>query len=98
MGLSGDRVGRWRGERGAIRRAILAQGYDGALGAFTQALGKPVLDASALAIPLVGFLPPTDARVCSTLECIRERLTTHGLVYRYLADDGLPGGEGTFAL
>ena len=27
-----------------------------------------------------------------------ERLTSHGLVHRYLNEDGLPGGEATFAL
>jgi GH15 family glucan-1,4-alpha-glucosidase len=36
--------------------------------------------------------------VKSTAERVRERLTSHGLVYRYLNEDGLPGGEGTFAL
>lgn len=46
----------------------------------------------------MGFLPPTDPRVRSTVERIRERLTAHGLVYRYLTGDGLPGGEATFAL
>ena len=92
---------RWRRAREEIRQAILIEGYDARIGAFTQALGESALDASALAIPLVGFLPPTDPRVQSTVERIRERLTSHGLVYRYRAeitDDGLPGGEATFAL
>lgn len=96
-GLTGD-LGHWRRTRDDIRQAILTRGYDPQLGAFTQALGEPVLDASALAIPLVGFLPPADPRVRSTVERIRERLTSGGLVYRYLAEDGLPGGEATFAL
>lgn len=96
-GISGD-VARWRRAREAIRRAILSEGYDAEVGAFTQALGEPALDASALAIPLVGFLPPTDPRVRSTVDRVRERLTAHGLVYRYLTEDGLPGGEATFAL
>ena len=52
----------------------------------------------ALVIPLVGFLPATDPRVRSTVECIRKQLTSHGLVYRYRTDDGLPGGEATFTL
>ena len=91
----------WRRTREEIRHAILTEGYDAELGAFTQAFGEPALDASALAIPLVGFLPPTDPRVRSTVARIRERLTSHGLVYRYRTedtDDGLPGGEATFAL
>jgi len=88
----------WRQTRQAIRRAILERGYDAKQGAFTQAFGSPALDASALAIPRIGFLPPTDARVRSTVERIRADLTQDGLVYRYRTHDGLAGGEGTFAL
>lgn len=92
----GDLAG-WQRVRDEIRRTILTNGYDPNLGAFTQYLGGAVLDASSLAIPLVGFLPPSDPRVRSTVARIQE-LTSDGLVYRYLTDDGLPGGEGTFAL
>jgi GH15 family glucan-1,4-alpha-glucosidase len=88
----------WRSTRDEIRRAILDQGYDRDVGAFTQAFGERALDASALVIPLTGFLPATDPRVRSTVERIRERLTSHGLVYRYLTEDGLPGSEATFAM
>lgn len=98
VGLQDGRPARWRLTRLAIRRAILTQGYDRKVGAFTQVLGKPALDASALVVPLVGFLPATDPRVVSTVERIQEQLTAHGLVYRYLAGDGLPGGEATFTL
>jgi GH15 family glucan-1,4-alpha-glucosidase len=95
--LEGDR-GLWERTREEIRRAILKEGYDERAGAFTQAFGSTALDACALVIPQVGFLPATDPRVVSTVERIRERLTSHGLVYRYLNEDGLPGGEATFAL
>ncbi len=98
--LPGD-LARWRRTREEIRRAIETEGYDPEIGAFTQALGERALDASALAVPLVGFLPPADPRVRSTVARIQERLTRKGLVYRYLVaetDDGLPGGEATFAL
>jgi alpha,alpha-trehalase len=96
-GLAGD-AARWMRVRDEIRRAILAEGYDADVGAFTQAFGEKALDASALAVPLVGFLPATDPRVRSTAERVRERLTSGGLVHRYLTQDGLPGGEATFAL
>ncbi len=96
-GLPGD-AGLWARTREEIRWAILEEGYDEKTGAFTQAFGEPALDACALVIPQVGFLPPTDPRVVSTVRLIQERLTSHGLVYRYLSDDGLPGGEATFAL
>jgi alpha,alpha-trehalase len=95
--MPGD-VKLWEGTREKIRAAILAEGYDEKIGAFTQAFGEQALDACALVIPQVGFLPSNDPRVLSTVERIRERLTSHGLVYRYLNEDGLPGGEATFAL
>jgi alpha,alpha-trehalase len=96
-GMGGD-ARRWKKAREEVRRAILAEGYDERLGAFTQSLGEPHLDASALVIPLTGFLPARDPRVRSTVERVRERLTADGLVYRYLNEDGLPGDEATFAL
>lgn len=96
-GLPGN-VAAWRHERQAVREAILTQGYNSEAGVFTQAAGTTALDASALVIPLVGFLPATDSRVQSTVERIRQQLLSHGLVYRYRVDDGLPGGEGAFVL
>jgi GH15 family glucan-1,4-alpha-glucosidase len=52
-------------------------------------------------IPLVGFLPPTDERVISTVEAIENNLIDHGFVLRYRTDDdgsvdGLTGREGAF--
>jgi GH15 family glucan-1,4-alpha-glucosidase len=96
-GMPGDVV-LWQRTRDDIRDAILTRGYDRTLQTFTQEFDAPALDASALVIPLVGFLPPTDSRVRSTVRRLQERLTSNGLVYRYLNDDGLPGGEATFAL
>ena len=84
--------------REKIRSTILREGYNQELGAFTQTLGSAALDASALLVPILGLLPVTDARVRSTTRLIKERLTSNGLVYRYLNPDGLPGTEGTFAL
>ncbi|HZQ99110.1 MAG TPA: glycoside hydrolase family 15 protein [Chloroflexota bacterium] len=91
-------LGAWRAARDAIRQAILSRGFDEEQGAFVQAFGSTALDAAALAIPRVGFLPATDPRVQSTVDRIRSELTRDGLVLRYRADDGLPGSEGTFAL
>ena len=91
-------VGRWQHTREEIRQAILAHGYDARLGAFTQSFGSSTLDASALVIPRIGFLPPTDPRFVSTVDQIRRHLTRDGLVYRYRTHDGLAGGEGTFTL
>jgi len=70
-------------------------------GTFTQAYGSDALDACALLIPRVGFLPYDDARVVSTVETIRDELTEDGLLLRYRtdeSDDGLSGHEGSFLI
>jgi GH15 family glucan-1,4-alpha-glucosidase len=86
----------WVGTERAIRQAILADGFNRDIGAFTQAFGSTTLDASALLIPRAGFLPATDPRVQSTIEAVKSQLTKNGLVYRYRSEDGLPGTEGIF--
>lgn len=69
------------------------------MGAFTQSFGSDALDASALVIPIVGFLPAGDRRVMSTIHAIEADLTgSTGLVHRYRSADGLPGEEGAFVL
>lgn len=95
--LSGDAVS-WRRERDAVRRAILERGYDDRRGAFVQTLGGDALDAAALLVPIVGFLPGDDPRVRSTLEAVRRELTHDHLVRRYLVDDGQRGEEGAWVL
>jgi GH15 family glucan-1,4-alpha-glucosidase len=90
---------RWRQVREQIRADILVHGYNTQIGAFTQSYDSMALDASNLLLPLVGFIPPDDPRMRSTVDRIMERLTDdRGFVYRYLANDGLPGAEGTFTI
>ncbi|HXE68619.1 MAG TPA: glycoside hydrolase family 15 protein [Hyphomicrobiaceae bacterium] len=92
-------LARWRKLREQIHAEVCERGYNPTLGAFVQSYGTTDLDASALLIPLVGFLPPHDPRVSSTLEAIRRHLMVEGLVHRYdthRSADGLPAGEGAF--
>jgi GH15 family glucan-1,4-alpha-glucosidase len=96
---AGDRVERWTKAREEIRTAIEERAWSEEAGAFAQAFGSNDLDASVLQMPIVGFLPADDPRMMATTRAIAERLTDErGLVYRYLAHDGLPGDEGTFLL
>jgi GH15 family glucan-1,4-alpha-glucosidase len=96
---AGDRAQRWNKARREVRNAILEQGWSERAHAFTQAFGSDDLDASSLILFIVGFLPPDDPRMLATVEAVSTRLTDeYGLVYRYLARDGLPGKEGTFLL
>ncbi|HUR69769.1 MAG TPA: glycoside hydrolase family 15 protein [Candidatus Thermoplasmatota archaeon] len=87
----------WREEAQAIRAETLARGYDEQKGAFVQAFDCPHLDASNLLLPMIGFIDADDPRMRSTVDRTIEGLTVDGLVYRYLNDDGLAGGEATFA-
>jgi GH15 family glucan-1,4-alpha-glucosidase len=96
---------RWREIREKIHAQVLDQGYDVSRGVFTQYYGSTELDSSVLLIPEVGFLPPEDARVASTVRVLRRELMRDGLMLRYTqaggsggapAVDGLPGAEGAF--
>jgi len=90
---------RWRLLRDDIHATVCRQGFDRDRNSFVQAFGEGELDASLLMIPLVGFLPPEDARVRSTIAAIERELVVDGFVLRYRTEagkDGLPPGEGAF--
>jgi GH15 family glucan-1,4-alpha-glucosidase len=90
---------RWRKIRAQIHKDVCEKGYDIKLGSFVQSYGATELDASVLLIPLVGFLPPSDRRVRSTVEAIERYLVVDGLVRRYdprRTKDGLKTREGAF--
>ncbi|MGH8984988.1 MAG: glycoside hydrolase family 15 protein [Acidimicrobiia bacterium] len=94
-----DRVDAWKATREEIGDAILTEGWNEKVGAFTQSFGSDDLDASNLMMSIVGFLPADDPRMLATIDAIADQLTDdRGLVYRYLAHDGLEGEEGSFLL
>lgn len=89
----------WRELRERIFNDVCTNGFDVERNSFTQYYGGKQVDASLLAIPLLGFLPATDPRVIGTVKAIEEELMPDGLVLRYrtdLSDDGLAGEEGVF--
>lgn len=97
-GLEGP-VERWKSLRDRIHAEICERGFDRQRGAFVQAFGSKHLDASALIIPIVGFLPATDPRMEGTVAAIERELMRSGFVIRYdtsATNDGLPPGEGAF--
>ncbi|WP_427131004.1 glycoside hydrolase family 15 protein [Pseudarthrobacter sp. S9] len=94
-----DRVPQWIQARDRIAASIRLNGWSEAAGAYTQAYGSDDLDASALLLAIVGFLPADDAGMLATIEAIEARLTdARGLVYRYRSSDGFSGAEGSFLL
>jgi GH15 family glucan-1,4-alpha-glucosidase len=97
-GLEGP-VERWRACRAEIHATVCRDAFDSSLGTFVQYPGTREVDASLLMIPLVGFLPASDARVAGTIRAIERELLRDGLVSRYRtrpALDGLSDGEGVF--
>ncbi len=58
-GRPGD-TSRWASTRNQIYEQIMARGFSPRRGAFVQHYANDVLDAALLAMPAVGFLPPTD--------------------------------------
>jgi GH15 family glucan-1,4-alpha-glucosidase len=98
FGLEGP-LDRWRATRQQIHEQVCRNAFNGEIGAFVQSYGSRQLDAAILLMPLVGFLPPTDPRVRSTVEAIERGLTVDGFVRRYdpqTSNDGLSGNEGVF--
>jgi GH15 family glucan-1,4-alpha-glucosidase len=90
---------RWRVIRDEIHREVCDEGFDTTVGSFVQSYGSPLLDASLLLIPQVGFLPADDPRVTGTIAAVERELMHDGFVLRYdsnATSDGLPPGEGAF--
>jgi GH15 family glucan-1,4-alpha-glucosidase len=95
-----DLADKWRVVANEIHAEICDRGVD-KRGVFTQHYDTDSLDASALLIPLVRFLPHWDERVHDTVIAIADELTDNGLALRYRVgetDDGLHGEEGTFLI
>jgi GH15 family glucan-1,4-alpha-glucosidase len=94
-------VARWTATRDEIYLWIMDHGWSERRGAFVQAEGSDMLDASLLLMPLVHFIAPADPRWLSTLDAIGHDLVADSLVRRYdprASPDGLEGDEETFSM
>ncbi|REG58042.1 GH15 family glucan-1,4-alpha-glucosidase [Paraburkholderia sp. BL6669N2] len=91
---------RWFDTRDAIHADIHEHFWNDELNAFVQTPDSQRLDASALMMPLVRFIGPTDPRWLGTLDAIGSELKVDPLIFRYTRGttlDGLPGIEGGFS-
>jgi GH15 family glucan-1,4-alpha-glucosidase len=90
----------WRAARDRLHAEIMERGWSDKRQSFMQSYDHDALDAAALAIPMVRFLPWNHPRVRGTVEAIARELTTQDgeLVYRYRHPDGLEGEEGAFSI
>jgi GH15 family glucan-1,4-alpha-glucosidase len=93
---------RWLGVRDEIYTSVFTDLWSPRKQAFVQHVGSDDLDASALLLPLLRFISPTDPRWTSTMHAITRELVEDSLVRRYLIHDGKTDGfadhEGTFTI
>ncbi|MET8569432.1 glycoside hydrolase family 15 protein [Streptomyces sp. NPDC004783] len=92
--LGADVPDAWTALRDEVRRQVCRFGWSTRRGAFVQAYGSTRLDASALLMPSLGFLPARDARIRGTVRAIGS-LEHGGFVRRYQHLIGAPDGEAT---
>jgi len=85
-------------EKAAIRQEVETRGYNSRIQSYVSVLDGDGLDASLLLLGLNGYTDPRELRMRNTYARVRERLGIDGLLYRYLGQDGLPPGEGTFGI
>ena len=90
----------WQRTRDEIYNDVFTNFWNEELKSFVQAKGTKDLDASALLMPMVGFINPVDPMWLSTMRAIEKDLIEDTLVRRYRVErthvDGLPGTEGNF--
>ncbi|WP_369194793.1 glycoside hydrolase family 15 protein [Streptomyces djakartensis] len=91
LGRNGP-CGQWRVMRDEIHRQVCRLGWDPARRSFVQSYGAPGLDASALLVPRVGFLPAGDERVRATVRALGA-LGHEGFLRRYDTDGSSPGRQ-----
>jgi GH15 family glucan-1,4-alpha-glucosidase len=94
--LPSRHVSRWRREAAAIRAFVEEQCWSPQLRSYTRTAGSHDVDASLLMISLMQFDDPRGERAGGTIDAVRRLLQEGDFVFRYLADDGVPGGEGCF--
>ncbi|MDB5520929.1 MAG: glycoside hydrolase 15-related protein, partial [Tardiphaga sp.] len=91
FGLDDAPIGKWRELRDTIHREICERGFDRGQNSFTEYYGSPMLDASILLMPSVGFLPPDDPRIAGTLKAVERHLLVDGFVMRHDPREVLEG-------
>ncbi|MBI4362186.1 MAG: glycoside hydrolase family 15 protein [Euryarchaeota archaeon] len=87
QGEPGD-AERWSREARRVGAQLLRRGYSPRRRSFVRAYDDLALDASVLAIPLLGLLPPNHPRVQATLDTLSNRLGSGGLLRRFEEEQG----------
>ncbi len=89
----------WSLLRDKIKVQIMEEGWDPEINSFVRSYGSKKVDAANLLMPQVRFIAADDPKMTSTIDRTMKQLMSGGkFLYRYRADDGLPGDEGTFLI
>jgi GH15 family glucan-1,4-alpha-glucosidase len=81
-----------------IRAEIVAQAWNGKIGAFASTYGGSDLDASLLQMASLRMYPAGDSRLIRTIDAIHTGLATGGWLMRYRMDDGFGAPQVAFIL
>ena len=87
---------RWTREAAAIRAFVDEQCWSDRRRSYTRIAGSHDVDASLLVMALLHYPDPAGDRITGTIDAVMRELGDGDFVYRYRADDGLPGAEGCF--
>lgn len=91
-----DRAAYWGGKAAAIHAFICKEGWDEPQMSFTEAFGRPEMDASLLTMHDLGFLAADDPRFASTVAAIEKHLRRGKHMFRYNAADDFGEPENAF--
>jgi GH15 family glucan-1,4-alpha-glucosidase len=91
-----DRARYWHDQAERIREVIHREAWDESRQCFTEAFGRPELDASMLLMNELGFIAADDPRYQSTVAAIEQDLRRGDHLFRYKADDDFGSPENAF--
>lgn len=88
----------WLSTMEKIRNDVLSKGWDEKKQSFVMSYETRQVDASALILPLIGFISANDKKMLGTMRAVTKYLGAGPLIYRYRINDRLQGKEGAFLL
>ncbi len=83
----------WRETATAIHAEVMEKGWCPLKNSFRQRYDSDALDAAALLIPLMDFLPSDHPRVVGTLAALERELVVDGLVHRFDPTETMGGKQ-----
>ncbi|HEY5036537.1 MAG TPA: glycoside hydrolase family 15 protein, partial [Chthoniobacterales bacterium] len=89
----GDGTDHWEKTAAKVHDEVMEKGWCEKKNSFRQRYDSDALDAAALLIPLMDFLPIDHPRVTGTIAAIERELTVGGLLHRFDPGDTMDGEQ-----